>query len=92
MRLILFFVVLVFVLVAVIFAFWKQRVAAALWSVVLAIVIIRALLPSFPVRLFPFAPAVFWGGLVVQAILCYSTFRALGRKPTAVATKTNTNE
>jgi hypothetical protein len=64
-------------LLAVGIAFWKPRAAAMVWRAVLIVVAIRAFVPAFPVRLLPFASAVFWTGLFIQAILCYSTFRVL---------------
>ena len=75
---------------AVVLAFWKPRIAALLWCAVLVVVAIRGFLPSLPVQLFPFASAVFWGGLIIQAILCYFTFRALGRHLPAPAIEKDT--
>jgi hypothetical protein len=71
---------------AVVMAFFKGKVAAILWGLVLLIIVVRTLLPSTPTSSFPFAPAVFWCGMAAQLTLCYSAFRLSNRKkaePTA---------
>jgi hypothetical protein len=65
-RNVLFLVSAGLAVLAVIMAFLKPKLATALWGVILFTTLGRALLPSYPVQLFPFARAVFWLGLAVE--------------------------
>jgi hypothetical protein len=76
-RTVLFLAAAVITVAAVVVAFLRAKVAVVLWSVVLVITLLRALLASAPAPQFPFAVAVFWCGLCAQAALCYSAFRLL---------------
>jgi hypothetical protein len=76
-RTVLFLAAAVITVAALVTAFLRAKVAAVLWTVVLVITLLRALLPSAPAPQFPFAVAVFWCGLAAQVALCYSAFRLL---------------
>ncbi len=76
-RTVLFLAAVVITAAAVVAAFLRAKVAVVLWSLVLVITLLRALLPSAPAPRFPFAVVVFWCGLAAQVALCYSAFRLL---------------